>query len=160
MLLLKPMRCLLFTVLISVSSGWHSRGGIVGRGVLIDYVAYAARHGISYSATENHRIEYRELEEAAKDQGLVFQRGDILIIRSGLLKWYNECEDSELRDHFFAEPLKQSVGVRAGADTASWIWDHHFSAVAGDALAWESVPYPADTPCKSKRFRRCNRLTK
>jgi kynurenine formamidase len=127
---------------------WHDRGGIVGRGVLIDYVEYASRHHISYSPTEYHAISHDELEEAAREQGTIFRQGDILIVRSGLIKWYNECPDSKARDDFFANPHKQSVGVAPTDEAVEWIWNKHFSAVAGDALAWEPVPYPQDRPCE------------
>jgi hypothetical protein len=34
----------------------------------------------------------------------------------------------------------QAVGVAGNEDTARWIWNHHFAAVAGDALAFEVFP--------------------
>jgi kynurenine formamidase len=127
-------------------SNWHSKGGIVGRGVLIDYVAYAERHNIQYSATESHAITHLELEDAAREQHVDFRKGDILLVRSGLVKWYEECSDVATRDKFFEDPSKASVGVLPSEDAIAWVWDHHFSAVAGDALAWERVPYPRDSP--------------
>lgn len=126
---------------------WHERGGVVGRGVLIDYVAYAKRHGIQYSATSYHAIKHTELEEAALEQGVEFQIGDILIIRSGVTKWFNESADE--RDAFFTNETKSSVGLDPTPEAIAWIWNHHFAAVAGDALAFEAVPYPSDRPCKS-----------
>ncbi|EXJ90146.1 hypothetical protein A1O3_03215 [Capronia epimyces CBS 606.96] len=125
---------------------WHDRGGIVGRGVLVDYVAYAQRHQIHYSPAKYHAISQHELAEAAREQGTTFRQGDVLIVRSGLIKWYNECSDQEVRDAFFADPHKQSVGVSPTEDAVEWLWNQHFAAVAGDALAWEPVPYPADRP--------------
>lgn len=35
---------------------WHARGGLVARGVLIDYKAWADRNGIKYSCFEPHAI--------------------------------------------------------------------------------------------------------
>jgi kynurenine formamidase len=137
------------SLLVTRSTEWHDRGGIVGRGVLIDYVAYAERHQIRYSAAKYHAISHRELEEAARQQGTSFRQGDILIVRSGLIKWYNECPDPEARDAYFADPHKQSVGVGPTDEAVEWVWNRHFAAVAGDALAWEPVPYPADRPCES-----------
>jgi kynurenine formamidase len=126
---------------------WHEKGGIVGRGVLIDYVAYAERHDIRYYAIQCHRISVSELKEAALEQGLEFKQGDILFVRSGVTKWFNESSD-EIRDAFFADPKKASVGVSPTPEAIAWVWDHHFSAVGGDALAWEHVPYPESSPCK------------
>jgi len=31
------------------------------------------------------------------------------------------------------------VGVAPEEETARWIWNHHFSAVAGDAIAFEAI---------------------
>jgi len=131
---------------------WHQRGCIVGRGVLIDYVSYAERHGLHYSPITNHGITHLELEEAAREQAVEFRTGDILLVRSGLTKWYNECLDPMLRDRFFKDPTKASVGVLASLEAFEWVWNHHFAAVAGDALAWEPVPYPKDRPCELPAF--------
>lgn len=132
--------------------GWHKRGGVVGRGVLIDYVLYAQKHNIKYSAIEYHEISHEDLEKAAQEQGVTFRQGDILIVRSGVTKWYNECTDLAARDAWFTGN-KRSVGVAPTKEAISWVWNHHFAAVAGDALAWEPIPYPADKPCKSNAFR-------
>lgn len=133
-------------------SEWHKRGGIVGRGILIDYVAYAARHDIPYSPVEYHAISLAELKQAAKEQGVTPRQGDILLVRSGLIKWYNECSDEATRDAYFSNPTKAGVGVAPNQDTIEWVWNTHFAAVAGDALAWEPIPYPKDTPCESSLF--------
>lgn len=110
-------------------------------------MAFAERHGIGYSAIEQHAISHTDLERAAHEQGLEFKQGDILLVRSGLTKWFNEAS-SEERDAYFTNPQKSAVGVASTPETISWVWDHHFSAVAGDALAWEHVPYPTNALCK------------
>lgn len=129
-----------------VTLGWHKRGAIAGRGVLIDYVAYAERHHIDYSAVKHHAISHLDIARAAKEQGVTFKQGDILLVRSGLVKWYNDCASLVDRDGYFTDPNKEGVGVAPTAETVAWVWNQHFSAVAGDALAWEPVPYPADKP--------------
>ncbi|KAI4734232.1 hypothetical protein E4T50_15221 [Aureobasidium sp. EXF-12298] len=125
---------------------WHEIGGIVGRGVLIDYVAYAARHKIEYSPTDYHAITLQAIQQAAEEQGVEFRRGDILLVRSGLIKWYNDCEDHKSRDEYFVRPDKKGVGVAPDPETVAWVWNQGFAAVAGDALAWEPIPYPASSP--------------
>ena len=35
------------------------------------------------------------------------------------------------------------VGVKGSKETARWIWNHHFAAVAGDSIAFEVVGAPA-----------------
>jgi kynurenine formamidase len=89
------------------------------------------------------------LEAAAKEQGLTFQQGNILVVRSGLTKWYNNASDEE-KYAWFSNPSKAAVGVAPTLEAVAWVWDHHVSAVAGDTLAWEHVRYPPDQLCKLK----------
>ncbi len=63
---------------------WHARGGIVGRGVLIDFKSYIeATTGKAFSPLDGHRITVQEVEAVARHQGLEFKPGDIMIIRTG-----------------------------------------------------------------------------
>ncbi|TVY42452.1 hypothetical protein LSUB1_G001739 [Lachnellula subtilissima] len=114
------------------------RGGIVGRGVLIDYVEYAARHNISYSVTTRHEISVEDLETAAREQGVEFKPADILIVRSGWVKWYEQA-DAQVRVKG-ARDGHEHVGVAGNEETVEWLWNHHFAAVAGDAIAFEAWP--------------------
>ncbi|KAL9071506.1 MAG: hypothetical protein Q9157_005448 [Trypethelium eluteriae] len=116
---------------------WHDRGGLVGRGILLDYKAYADKHGIEYSPFEAKRITVAELEAVAKEQGVTFKTGDILIIRSGFTEALTgvtpEQQGEGLGTH-------KTCGVDGSIETAKWVWNHHFSAVAGDAIAFETIP--------------------
>jgi hypothetical protein len=49
---------------------WCTRGGIVGRGVILDYMAYAARHKLQYDPMSRHRIPLGVLKVIAKEQNL------------------------------------------------------------------------------------------
>jgi hypothetical protein len=82
----------------------------------------------------------------AKEQGVTFQPGDILLIRTGLIRWYHEHPSQ--RDAYFQDPAKACIGATANTDVLAWIWNEHFAAVAGDTLAWEAIPYPPDRPCR------------
>ena len=95
-----------------------------------------------------HAIGHHELEEAALEQGVSFRKGDILTVRTGLIKWYNDCTDQDVRDAFFANPRKSCVGVDPTSEAVAWLWNQHFAAVAGDSLAWEAMPYPESRPCE------------
>lgn len=63
---------------------WHARGGLVGRGVLIDFKAYMESQSKPYHCLDGYRITVEDLEEVARHQGTEFRRGDILIIRTGV----------------------------------------------------------------------------
>ena len=116
---------------------WHERGGLVGRGVLLDYRAYAAAHGIEYSCFDNHPITVEDLDAVAKFQKTHLKHGDILLIRTGYtedIDITNEAQQAEVLG------THKMVGVVASQDSARWFWDHHFSAVAGDSPAFEVFP--------------------
>lgn len=66
---------------------WHSRGGLVARGVLIDYKLWADKQGIEYSPFECHKITVDSIEKIAKEQGVEFRTGDVIIIRSGFTEY-------------------------------------------------------------------------
>ncbi|ORY03953.1 putative cyclase-domain-containing protein [Clohesyomyces aquaticus] len=117
---------------------WSKRGGIVGRGVLLDYCSWAERHGIEYNAMSRHCITVKDLEAVAKEQGVTFMPGDLLIVRSGWIKWYNE-HGQEDRIKYITNG-KEYVGVEGSEETVEWLWNHHFSAIAGDAIGFEAWP--------------------
>jgi len=116
---------------------WHQRGGLVARGVLLDYRAWAEHKGIKYDCFSDKRIKTSELEEIAKWEGVELKQGDVLIVRSGftedLTGMNAEQQDKALGTH-------HAVGVEGTAEAAKWHWDHHFAAVAGDAIAYEALP--------------------
>lgn len=120
------------------TSDWTKRGGIVGRGVLLDYVKYAERHGIKYSPMSDHAITVRELEDIASESGLQFLPGDILLIRVGWTKWYEE-HGPEDRSNFVTNAYAWA-GLKGCEETLEWLWDKHFAAVASDNNGVEVVP--------------------
>lgn len=117
---------------------WHSRGGLVGRGVLVDYCAYAQAHGIEYSAFESHQITVEDLEAVIQWEGVELRQGDILIVRSGFTKGLEEAGTPEKQKALM--DTHRAVGVEGTVKAAKWFWDHHFAAVAGDAIAFEQLP--------------------
>lgn len=106
--------------------------------MLIDYASWAQKHNIKYSVTTRHEISINDIEAIAKAQDVVFKPADILIIRSGWVKWYNEATDEERIKG--ANQGHEFVGVAGNRESVEWLWDHHFAAVAGDAIAFESWP--------------------
>jgi len=114
-----------------------ARRGIAGRAVLIDYQRYADRHHIKYSPDERHEITVAAILAAAREQNLLFQPGDILLIRSGWIRHYLSLSlDARAA---LVTPL-HGIGVAQGEDTLRFLWDNHFAAVGGDAFAWEAYP--------------------
>ncbi|EXJ96260.1 hypothetical protein A1O1_01386 [Capronia coronata CBS 617.96] len=116
---------------------WHDRGGLVGRGVLLDYRAYAEAKGIAYDCFDSHAITVQTLEDVARHQGTEFKFGDILIVRTGFTE---DLGGASAEDQERMLGTHKAVGLKGNKETARWIWNHHFAAVAGDAIAFEVLP--------------------
>ena len=116
---------------------WHDRGGLVGRGVLLDYRAYAQAKDIKYDPYDAHVITIKDLEDIANYQNTTFKHGDILIVRTGYTEDLSGISGEE-QDKKLG--TCRAVGIEGTVDAAKWFWNHHFSAVAGDAVCFESMP--------------------
>lgn len=116
---------------------WHSRGGVVARGVLIDYKAYADENGIKFELFNDSKITISDIETIAKKQGVEFKLGDVLIIRTGFTEALGAMSAEEQGK---ALGTHRTCGVEGTVDMAKWVWNQHFAAVAGDAIAFECIP--------------------
>ncbi|KEF63826.1 uncharacterized protein A1O9_01804 [Exophiala aquamarina CBS 119918] len=124
---------------------WSKRGGIVGRGILLDYSRWAESQGIRYSPIERHAISEKDLEAVATWQGTDFREGDILLIRSGFVKWYKESSPQARRTG--TVDGSSWAGVEGTKESVAWLWNKHFSCVGGDANVFEAWP------AKDERYR-------
>lgn len=125
-----------------------AREGICGRGVLLDYVTYAARRGIEYSTFSDHAIPLSALHEIAREQKVTFKRGDILFVRIGVTKDWDERMTVADKQAYATDKNPQHAGVEGTEEMLRWIWNSGFVAVASDALSFEVYPprkaYPRD----------------
>ena len=115
--------------LLMVDKDWSKRGGIVGRGVLLDYASWAEKKGIQYNPMSRHQIFVKDLDEIAKDQGVELHPGDIMIVRSGWIKWYDAATPEDRYKH--VTQGDEHIGLDGNAETIEWLWNHHFAAIAG-----------------------------
>jgi kynurenine formamidase len=124
---------------------WHDHGVFAGRGVLIDYWAYAERHGKTYDATDAVAITYDELMACLAEQSqasikpIEVRKGDILLVRSGFTRRYLELSDREEREHGHRMPPK-TCGVAQDQRMLQFLWEKQVAVVGGDAAAWECLP--------------------
>ncbi|KAJ5083893.1 cyclase [Penicillium alfredii] len=116
---------------------WHARGGVTGRGVLIDFKSYAEAKGISYSPFSRFRIGISDIEAVAAYQGITFRQGDILIVRFGVTEELGRMNGDE---QAAAMSSHHVCGLEGTPEMARWLWNQHFAAVASDNIAVEAMP--------------------
>ncbi|KAF2740338.1 hypothetical protein EJ04DRAFT_540048 [Polyplosphaeria fusca] len=123
---------------------WHASGGLVARGVLIDYKAwYEAKAAAEGKTGEDavchpfagHRITVEQIETVARDQGVEFRTGDVLIIRTGMIEVFEAPQPSDLAKL----QTPQLSGMHGNLESAKWLWNKHFAAVASDSVAFEAL---------------------
>ncbi|ROT37110.1 hypothetical protein SODALDRAFT_400797 [Sodiomyces alkalinus F11] len=115
---------------------WHRRGGLVGRGVLIDFKTYADEKGISFDPLGLYRISVEEIEAVAAHQGVEFRPGDVFLLRTGA----TEALDHQGRFSMEKMADLKLPGVHGDEAAARWFWDRRFSAVACDTGGFEAYP--------------------
>ena len=116
-----------------------ARRGIAGRGVLIDFQRFAAHHGISFNPGERYGITAEELQAAADWHSIRFQTGDILLLRTGWVGWYESLDEKQKVN--LAQPGSlQTGGLEQSEDSLRFLWNNHFAAIAGDSPAFEAIP--------------------
>ncbi|KAK6851720.1 hypothetical protein PG995_011845 [Apiospora arundinis] len=120
------------------------RGGIVGRGVFIDMVRYWEKIGQTPpDAWGNYEITVDELEAALADQQTQTRQGDILLVRTGYIKRYNEAS-SEAERQEGTQANFRSIGLAPRDDMLRWLYDRHFAAVVADNVSVEALPAPPE----------------
>lgn len=120
-------------------AAWTNKGGIVGRGVLLDFASWADKHEIQYCALESYGISAKDLAAVAEEQGVTFRAGDILFIRSGFTRDYCKLEpEHEIEISQREEP--QFIGIEASEQMVRFLWDSKIAAIAGDQPAMEQCP--------------------
>jgi hypothetical protein len=118
---------------------WADRG-IVGRGVLVDVAAHAARAGRPLDHLASTPIGVDLLEETLAAQGTTLARGDMVLVRTGYL------------EHRRAHPGRRGhAGLEQSHDVLAWLWDHRVPLIAADNVAVECSP-----PVPSSPFTRPN----
>ncbi|MCJ1303516.1 hypothetical protein MMC08_006326 [Hypocenomyce scalaris] len=118
---------------------WVENGGIVGRGVLLDYAAWATRHSIPVNPISRYSIPASHLRRLVDEENITFRPGDILFIRSGFTAAY-EALTVEQEKNLPQRKESTLIGVQSNFEMARWLWENHFAAVAGDMPGFEQAP--------------------
>jgi kynurenine formamidase len=120
-----------------------ARRGIVGRGVLLDAARHFAAQGRPIDPTRTLDITPDDLVGIAEAQGTELQQGDILLIRTGWMEWY-EQQDLERRKEVARVAVAQTMegpGLEASEDMARFLWNTHVAAAATDTSTFEAWPH-------------------
>lgn len=107
--------------------------------MLLDYAAWAEAKGIDIKAFETVSIPVSTLKEIAASQGTEIRNGDILFIRTGWIRAYQQLSD-EKRVALAAMQPPPAMGVESSEETLRWLWDSGFAAIAGDQPSMEAWP--------------------
>lgn len=130
--------------------------GITGRGVLIDLPRFMARRGDPFDPQRRIAMDGFLLEQIAADQGVEFQAGDILLLRTGWMQWYlglDQPARAKLTNSLHpGEGGLHCPGLDAHRETAAWVWDHQIAALAADNPALEALPVDAAVGFQHRRL--------
>lgn len=117
-----------------------ARHGIVGRGILLDVHSWAQTHK-PYDPFTQHPITAADLRACAEAQGIAFETGDVILIRTGWLERYNALTTEEKKDRSKWDVLKhQYAGLEATEDMKDFLHDSYFAAAASDSPMFEAWP--------------------
>lgn len=116
-----------------------SRRGIVGRAVLVDIARWRETIGRPVRHQESDLITAADLRSCLTAQRVSLDVGDILLIRTGWLAWYQSLGQAE-RNALGDDDQFVSGGLDATEEMAALLWDLHVSALAADNPAVEAWP--------------------
>lgn len=122
-----------------IGIGYWAKKGIAGRGVLIDYLSWAEKKGISVNALSQHAVPLDDILAIARECKIEFQRGDIFFLRVGLPKTWNSMDDGQ-KLAYSQQSTPKHAGIEQSEQVLRFMWDNHFAAVASDAVSFEVFP--------------------
>jgi kynurenine formamidase len=119
-----------------------SQHGIAGRAVLADVARWRQQAGRPLRPDQPDPITPVDLLGCLAAAQASVRAGDILLIRTGWLAWYNTL-DATARAAVSDRAVLRSAGLHPGPEMAETLWDLHVAAVAADNPALEVWPIGA-----------------
>jgi hypothetical protein len=120
-------------------TAYANNGGIIGRGVLIDWYSWAQENNIHRSAFQTNAILLSEIQAIVKEKSIKVLPGDILFIRVGFTAQYNALSIQDQQTFPDRQP-GGLLGLEANRDSMRWLWESRFAAIASDAMGFERGP--------------------
>lgn len=128
--------------------GRWAEKAIVGRGILLDVDRYLISHGRRIDYESGETITVAVLEQTAEHFGIEFRSGDILMVRTGWAGHLFGDASTEYRNSLI--DTFKSPGLHQSRETLAWLWDHQFSLIAADNIAFEAIPAHPDSTFESE----------
>lgn len=107
--------------------------GVVGRGVLIDMARHRGKEWLDKGETFDHT----DLEAAARAQGVTIEPHDVLVIRTGWMKYWYELNDPATFYTDFTEP-----GLTYSRELVEWFQRKEIPNLVTDTIANEVTSEP------------------
>lgn len=120
-------------------TAYSNNGGIVGRGVLIDWYSWAQRNNVQRSPFQTGAVELSQIKAIIAENKIEFRQGDILFLRVGFTDNYNKLSTLE-QEQFPDRQPGGLLGLEATKDSLKWLWESGFAAIASDAAGFERGP--------------------
>lgn len=122
-----------------IQIAYSQSGGIIGRGVLIDWYSWAQKNDIHLSPFQTGAVEYAHIRAIIAENNLEFRSGDILFLRVGFTAQYDKLSTAE-QEGFNDRQPGGLLGLEATPDSLRWLWESRFAAVASDSPGFERGP--------------------
>ena len=117
----------------------HWADKVVGRGVLIDALAFRQSQGRPVSPFEKDVLTLEDLQGALNAQGVTLKPGSVLLLRTGWMEAYEKCSAEQKAAMAPIDKIR-ATGIEATRRMAAWLWDNRVAAIGTDCPAVESLP--------------------
>lgn len=122
---------------------WCMAGGIAGRGVLVDWVRWWEETKTPTQpippANSSYPIPLADIKAVLQWQKVTLKPGDILLLRTGVVRWFESADQEERRKGF--KEADNFPGIEATEEVKRWLWNEHFAAVGADNPSFEFGPH-------------------
>lgn len=106
------------------------KDSLIGRGVLIDVVAYKGG-----ALSTGYVITRADIEGALQKQKTEIRSGDIVLVRTGYVPGFYQLKEPLVKARYLNGP---QTGI--GIDVVPWIHENRIAAMAADNLGLEALP--------------------
>ena len=116
-----------------------ARRGIAGRAVLADIARWREAIGRPLRYDESDPIDPGEITECLAVQGTELAEGDVLLVRTGWVEWYQR-QPSDVRARLGDVGELKTPGFASGEELARTLWNLHIAAIGCDNPGVEVWP--------------------